>query len=378
MIIFITNYLNHHQYPVAAELFKLTGGNYRFVEMLPVTKELSLGGYPDYDKPTWLIRAWENSNEMNIAYRLSQSADVMLYGGVYPYEWIKQRLYNGKLTFEIGERWLKRGIFNLFSPRLIKNQYYYHRYFYDKPLYRLNIGAHTAFDIHLLHAFKGKCYKWGYFTKVDTVSKEELHSYRHKNKLRIMWCARFLKWKHPENVVRLAKSLKEEGTDFEIEMYGSGPIHEKIRHSIEKEKLTDVVFLKGNMSNEQIRQKMREAHIFLFTSDKNEGWGAVINEALSVGCCVVASSDTGSVPMLIESGINGISFPYNDTAAMIRHIKKLACNRNRLFELGSKGYLNLAKCWTPSIAADRLLTLINALRSDNKTPFSSGICSSDF
>jgi glycosyltransferase involved in cell wall biosynthesis len=40
--------------------------------------------------------------------------------------------------------------------------------------------------------------------------------------------------------------------------------------------------------------------VFIFTSDRNEGWGAVLNEAMGSGCAVVAADLIGSVPYLIE------------------------------------------------------------------------------
>ena len=53
---------------------------------------------------------------------------------------------------------------------------------------------------------------------------------------------------------------------------------------------------------------MKKHHIYCLTSDKNEGWGAVLNEAMSSGCCPVSSIEAGATPYLVKDGVNGFSF----------------------------------------------------------------------
>ena len=77
---------------------------------------------------------------------------------------------------------------------------------------------------------------------------------------------------------------------------------------IKKQGLENHVHLLGKMPNGEVMEAMRSHHIFCFTSDKNEGWGAVLNEAMSSGCCPVSSIATGSTPYLIKDGVNGFSF----------------------------------------------------------------------
>ena len=54
------------------------------------------------------------------------------------------------------------------------------------------------------------------------------------------------------------------------------------------------------MPNAKILQEMRKHEIFLFTSDRNEGWGAVSNESMSNGCMLVGSDGIGSIPFLVK------------------------------------------------------------------------------
>ena len=46
---------------------------------------------------------------------------------------------------------------------------------------------------------------------------------------------------------------------------------------------------------------MEQANIFIISSTHEEGWGAVVNEAMNSGCVVIGSHAAGAVPFLIEN-----------------------------------------------------------------------------
>ena len=74
--IFYSNFLNPHQYPIGEELFRFTGGRYRFIETEKMPDAFHRGGYPDYSGTPWLIRAWESQKESDMAERMALDADV--------------------------------------------------------------------------------------------------------------------------------------------------------------------------------------------------------------------------------------------------------------------------------------------------------------
>lgn len=53
---------------------------------------------------------------------------------------------------------------------------------------------------------------------------------------------------------------------------------------------------------------MEESEIYLVTSDRKEGWGAVVNEAMNSGCAVVADHMIGAAPWMIRQRENGILY----------------------------------------------------------------------
>ena len=376
MLIFISNYFNHHQVPLSQELYNLTDGNFRFIELEEMPQSFKDSGYPSYDDCPMLVQAWKSADNMKLANDLVRSAEVVIYGSIKSYKWIMARLNDGKLTFECGERWLKRGWLNILSPRLLRAQWLYHTNYYNKPLYRLNASAYAADDMKKLHSFKGRCYKWGYFTAVPDLDIEAVIRERAKNvKPSFIVVARLISWKRVELVVEAAKRLRERGLSFDIDIYGSGPEKKKLERRIAKYCLTDCVKLCGNVSNDKIHELMREHDALLFTSDKNEGWGAVANEAMSNGCPVIGSHAIGAVPFLINDGVNGLVFESGNIEHLASRMWKFAMSKEIQHDMAVQSYLTMKNDWSPAQAARRLIRLIHDLQSGNSSEVAAGPCS---
>lgn len=378
MIVFISNYLNHHQLGVAEELFTQTGGQYKFVETIKVPDFRKKMGYLDYSNREYVIKAWEDNQQYTFALKLCMEADVVVFGGNrLAFNMVKPRIKAGKLAFEMSERWLKRGLINLTSPNLINETItYWLGNWKKKPVYRLCMSAYAANDLYFLQQYKDKCYKWGYFTAVDNKKRDKSQQNASTREIRttIMWCARFLRLKHPELPVILAERLKKRGYDFVIDMFGDGEKKDYVRSLIEKLNVGDVVKLYGNKPNSEILNEMRAHDLFLFTSDRHEGWGAVLNEAMSNGCVPIAADEIGSVPFLINNGENGFIFKSKDIVSLENRVIGLIENPKRMSQM-SENARKTMQLWSPKVAAQRLLQLIESIKEGAGTPFGYGPCS---
>ena len=71
------------------------------------------------------------------------------------------------------ERFLKKGLWYRFVPSTRKKIWDRVLKYKNNNLYLLCASAYTSYDLSLL-GFRGKCYKWGYFTEVPRVNKLEL------------------------------------------------------------------------------------------------------------------------------------------------------------------------------------------------------------
>lgn len=384
-LVFYSVILNHHQACVADEFYQLLGDDYTFVEMQPIADRK--GSTEDYSKRPYLLCAWESEEKRQEAFYLARTSDVCVFSGVDALPFERERLKLNLLSFDMDERPLKRGLINVISPANLKTLFYYwFNGWHTKPLYKLCCSAFTKLDYNRLGMYQNKCYKWGYFTNVDrdfdveasvlNVSKSEI--------IPIMWCSRYLTWKHPEMPVRMAKELKEEGYKFTISMYGDEGnaakhdgvfTRQKLEALIEKLGVGDCVHLKGNRPNDEILQAMRQSAIFLFTSDRLEGWGAVANESMANGCTLVASNAIGSSPYLIEDGINGYMFESGNLESLCKVVRTLFDNKEKLMKMQENAYKTMQEYWSPRYAANSLLSLISSINSGLTSVPSRGPCS---
>ena len=379
-IVFFSNFINHHQANVADELYRLTEGNYTFVELCPIYDWLLKGGYSNLSSRPYVLQAWKNQENMDKAITLLYSADVALFSCPEAWKYEVLRAKTGKLTFDVSERWFKRGLLNLASPRLLKYFWYYHTVFAKHNVYKLCSSAFACNDHYKLHSFKNKCYKWGYFTKVDSnFTVEALPDVSTSGTLHtLMWCARFLRWKHPEMPIQLAARLKAKNYKFKLAMYGSGVELEKTKRLAKSLGVDDVVSFMGNMPNEEILKVMRQHDIFLFTSDQNEGWGAVANEAMSNGCAIVASDSIGSIPFLVKDGENGCVFKSCDLDSLCNKVEYLLDNDSKRQSIAKNAYYTMRDIWSPQNAAMNFLKLVDDLQNSKGISIEEGPCSKAF
>lgn len=384
-LVFYSIFFNHHQAWVADELYNLLGDGYRFVELSRPT-DLK-GATSDLSKRPYIIKAWETPDEYALAEKLATTSDVCVFSGYESITLMKKRLAKGLFSFDMGERLLKRGWVNLLSPRILKMVSAYHLNRWNrKPLYKLCCSAYTCLDAYKLRSYIDKCYKWGYFTNVDMnySLKSTVEAKSVNGIVKIMWCARFLTLKHPELPILLAKNLREKGFNFQINIYGGEFAaskfekyypEKKLRELIETNDLSESVIIRGAMPNDKIIEAMRNHEIFLFTSDRLEGWGAVANESLSNGCVLVASDAIGSSPYLIKEGYNGFTFKNCNVDSLTEKVEWLLRNPDKMEQIRINAINTMKDVWSPRQAANNLLRLIASLQNGEETPIINGPCS---
>ena len=385
-LVFYSVVLNHHQAPVADAFRELLGEGYTFVETTPMAD--NKGGAEDFSKRPYLVRAWESEEAYAKAMELARTADCCVFSGVQALPFQKERMRLGLLSFDMSERWLKRGLANLFSPAVFKMFLAYKTGGWGrKPLYKLCCSAFAAADQNRVATYRGKCYKWGYFTRVGENDVETSSDVSTSNITPLMWCSRYLMLKHPELPILMAADLKKRGYKFRLDMYGDGEYRPATEHLVSSLGLGEEVAIRGNVSNAEVRAAMAKSDIFLFTSDRNEGWGAVSNESLSCGCALVASDGIGSTPYLVEDGADGCMFRSPGTATtfgkpdraaladLTDKVARLLDDKEKLREMKANAAERMQRLWSPRHAAESLLQLIDDLGNGRDTSIQEGPCS---
>lgn len=374
MIVFLTNYLNLHQLMFANRMYELLGENFRFIATTPMTEERKRLGFVELNnKYPYVVRTYENEIQKQLAEKLIDGCDALVVGSVDDAMW-RERAKNGKLTIRYSERFFKTGV-NLhnFLSALI----HLRRYQRYSALYFLCNSAFTPFDVNLFSNYKRRTFKWGYFPETIEYDLEELISKKAiARRIQLLWVGRLIDWKHPEEAVKVAVELKKRQYEFDMKIVGDGPMFCGLNEMIKEKGIDDCVHLCGAMPPEQVRKCMESASIFLFTSDRNEGWGAVLNEAMNSGCAVVTSHSIGSVPFLISENENGLIYENGNIEALIDRVVKLIDNKEFRKTISKKAYYTIHDLWNGKVAAERLIRLIEQLgNGDVNSIYSEGPCS---
>lgn len=368
-ITFFTNLIHHHQIPVADEFYKILGDDYRYVSTMEMPAWLIKSGYDGtLDRP-YIIRSYKDESSLKEALRLIENSDVVIFGAA-PEEWVINRKKNDKITFHYNERWLKTNLLRSFAPPELYRVWKNHLQFRNKRTYMLCASAFTASDVHKYFCYPKKCFKWGYMTKVQNCNLEVPILDASTSEITpLMWCSRLLKWKHPELPIHLAARLKARGYKFVLNMYGSGEVLDDIKKLAHNLNVMDIVNFCGNKPNEEILKDMRKHKIFLFTSDRNEGWGAVANESMSNGCVLVGSNEIGSVPFLVKDGINGCIFKSRSIDSLEEKVTMLLDKPDMLESMRKEGLRTMREVWSPSNAVKQFLNLVEYIQNDKLSEY---------
>lgn len=355
-VVFVSNFLNHHQLPFCEEMIKRLGKeNFKFIATEKIPDERIKLGYEDMNNIyPFVIRAYENQKE---ALDFSVKSDIAIIGSA-PELYIRNRVKDkNKLTFRYSERLYKTyrkihctGPIRTFikSNFLEKNR-----------VYLLCASAYAYNDFLSGFSYRNRAFKWGYFPEFKKYNIKKL--IKNKKKKSIVWVARYIDWKHPEIPVELAKMLRNDGFDFCIDMIGNGELLDNIRNDVKKYHLENYVNIVGSVPANEVRKYMEADRIFLFTSDRGEGWGAVLNEAMNSGCVPIVNCEIGSAPYLIKDAYNGFLYKDGDIYDLYNKLKNILSNENIQEIVSLNAYQTIAENWNPEKAVSNFIVLSNFL-----------------
>lgn len=373
-VVFLSNFYNHHQKCFSETMNLLCDGEFAFIETESIDKERIQLGWGENTQPSFVHSYHKDDTEKKLCNNLIKKADVIIAGSASEkYLWYSH--FSKKVIFRYSER--------VFKEKKIRIDYLVKLFLLEtikslsvSDTYMLCASAYAATDFSKMGKYRKRTYKWGYFPEAKRYDISRLIS--NKDRREILWCGRFLDWKHPDMAIKVAKKLVDSGYEFKLKMIGNGPLESELKQMIVDYGLTMYVDMCGSMKPDEVRKCMEHAGIFLFTSDRYEGWGAVLNESMNSACAVIATADAGSTPYLIENGKNGIVYQNVDNIdELYVAVQMLLRNEELQTIMGKNAYHTIINEWNAENAAKKLYGLAEQIRSGKKYPFicEKGICS---
>lgn len=390
-ICLLTNIVSPHQMPLARALAQKVGPeNFRYVATEPFHKERADLGWGETSQPDWVLQPNVHSEDRKAAEEWQQSAEVLLCGQ-RELALFEQRCARGLLTFYMSERWFKPplGMLRMCHPRFLGMSLRIKRLLRSPFFFYLPIGVLAADDMcrmlgvlsarpRLLFGrravpFYGKgplerieeegpvkCGEtnhmllWAYFVSPSVPCP---NIKRREGMLHVVWAGRMLHWKKVDVLIRAVTRLAEEGRQVRLSLLGHGPEESGLRAMARNACRADTISFLPPVPIEEVRRVMRQADAYVLPSNGYEGWGAVVNEALLEGCCVVASRETGAAATLIRNGSNGLLFSSGSVSELTEALRLLESDEPRRAGMAAEGQKDMIDKWLPEHAAERFVAV---------------------
>ncbi|WP_273831811.1 glycosyltransferase [Guptibacillus sedimenti] len=119
--------------------------------------------------------------------------------------------------------------------------------------------------------------------------------------------------KQPDHLIEAYQMAREQLSDFTLDIYGEGPVKEKLEEQIKEYKLENHVTLKGLTDDPEGVFASAKAS---FLPSQYEGFGLVIMESLNNGCPVVAYDIKYGPRDLVKDHENGLIVEKNNIEAL--------------------------------------------------------------
>lgn len=129
---------------------------------------------------------------------------------------------------------------------------------------------------------------------------------------RIISVGRLYPQKNQEMMIRAFAKVADEFPDWQLVIFGEGPLRAELEFLVSSFKLQNRVFLPGR--NEHVIEELRKSKIFCMSSDY-EGMSNAMIEAICVGLPVISTKVSGTEE-LIKDGENGFLIEIGDESCM--------------------------------------------------------------
>lgn len=199
------------------------------------------------------------------------------------------------------------------------------------------------------------------FIAASQTSKEERDALRIHyglpiNGLVMIYASKFMRRKHPEDVLLAALNLQRRGYEFTVFMVGSGEMETELVSLVQNNAINNVVF-GGFINQTDLPKVFATSDIFVLPAE-NEPWGLIVNEVMCASLPIIVSDEVGCVPDLVKDGINGYHIKAGDPLALTEALERILINPALRTSMGNQS-LMIIKTWSYLQCKTGLLRALN-------------------
>src|SRR5205807_9968132 len=166
------------------------------------------------------------------------------------------------------------------------------------------------------------------------------------------------------DLIQACRLLVERGKSFRCQIFGEGPLEEKLCQQIEELKLQNWVELPGPKPQHEVRKYLAAGTVFVLPSviDPEGGMDnlpTVIMEAMATGLPVI-STGIGGIPEMVIDNETGFLVPPGGLAALAAAIERLFDEIGLARRLGDRGFQRARELFSIEKNVRSLLALFDA------------------
>ncbi len=143
---------------------------------------------------------------------------------------------------------------------------------------------------------------------------------KRKDVLTILFVGRLVDQKSPFVFLKAIEQLKNRANiQFQVEIYGDGPLKNKMEQVVVNKELSNFVKFNGWVSKEQLLVAYQSAHVHVISSDA-EAMSIAALEALSTGIYLISTPVSGNTDV-IDAGVNGDFFKFGNSVELTEKVE---------------------------------------------------------
>ena len=167
---------------------------------------------------------------------------------------------------------------------------------------RLKVGAHEI-------------YPFGYFCS-SPLPRKDLKDSRDNNRIEVVFVGQLIHRKGMDLLLEAMHPLFKQYSKLFLIAIGRGEMVDSIKEQAATLDVIDRVVFEGVLPSRKIPERLAAADLLVLPS-RFDGWGMVVNEALSVGTPVIVSDRCGAAD-LVQNEVNGYVFRGEDIVDLRR------------------------------------------------------------
>lgn len=184
-------------------------------------------------------------------------------------------------------------------------------------------------------------------------------SYEYRNNIsKLVTMGRLSEQKNHEMLIRAFSKVHETHPDITLDIYGEGPLKEKLQDLIAKLNLQSSVYLCGRTNN--VAETLCQYDLFVLSSNF-EGMPNALMEAMGVGLpCISTDCPTG--PRELLGTENGLLVDVDDVDGLSRAIEKAVIGVTEMHKRGEHARIKVREDFSPEAIATLLIEELENLR----------------